>query len=59
MPEVAPLLGMSTSTVRMHLLHVFEKTETSCQHDLVRLVAASMSPLAQTEQYSVRKLGMS
>jgi DNA-binding CsgD family transcriptional regulator len=32
--------------VRTHLRHVFEKTGTNRQADLVKLVAAYMSPLA-------------
>ena len=45
-PEVAPVLGISETTVRTHLQHVFAKTGTSRQADLVALVASYMSPLA-------------
>jgi DNA-binding CsgD family transcriptional regulator/PAS domain-containing protein len=45
-PEVAPVLGVSENTVKTHLQHVFEKTGTSRQADLVKLVAGFMSPLA-------------
>jgi DNA-binding CsgD family transcriptional regulator len=45
-PEVAPVLGLSESTVRSHLQHLFEKTGTDRQADLVKLVAVYMSPLA-------------
>jgi DNA-binding CsgD family transcriptional regulator len=45
-PEVAPVLGISETTVKTHLQHVFEKTGTSRQADLVKLVAGFMSPLA-------------
>lgn len=45
-PEIAPVLGMSEPTVRTHLRHIFEKTGTNRQADLVKLVAAYMSPLA-------------
>jgi len=44
-PEVAPVLGISETTVRTHLQHVFEKTQTKRQADLVKLVASYMSPL--------------
>jgi DNA-binding CsgD family transcriptional regulator len=37
--EVADVLGLSEATVRTHLRHIFEKTETHRQADLVRLVA--------------------
>jgi DNA-binding CsgD family transcriptional regulator len=43
--EVAPVLGISEPTVKTHLQHIFEKTETSRQADLVKLVAGYMSPL--------------
>jgi len=45
-PEVAGILGVSDNTVRTHLQHVFEKTETSRQADLVKLVAGYSSPFA-------------
>ena len=45
-PEVAPVLGISESTVKTHLQHIFAKTGTSRQADLVKLVAGHMSPLA-------------
>jgi DNA-binding NarL/FixJ family response regulator len=45
-PEVAPVLGVSETTVKTHLQHVFEKTGTQRQADLVKLVAGYMSPLA-------------
>jgi DNA-binding CsgD family transcriptional regulator len=45
-PEVAPVLGLSEPTVRSHLQHLFEKTGTDRQADLVKLVAVYMSPLA-------------
>jgi DNA-binding CsgD family transcriptional regulator len=44
-PEVAPVLGISEPTVRTHLQHIFDKTNTSRQADLVKLVAGYMSPL--------------
>jgi DNA-binding CsgD family transcriptional regulator len=43
-PEVAPVLGVSETTVKTHLQHVFEKTDTNRQADLVKLVAGFMSP---------------
>ena len=48
--QVAPVLGISEPTVKTHLQHVFEKTSTSRQADLVKLVAGYMSPLAQARQ---------
>jgi DNA-binding CsgD family transcriptional regulator len=45
-PEVARALGTSETTVKSHLQHVFEKTGTKRQADLVKLVAGFMSPLA-------------
>jgi len=45
-PEVAPVLGISEATVKTHLQRLFEKTTTSRQADLVKLVAGYMSPLA-------------
>jgi DNA-binding CsgD family transcriptional regulator len=44
-PEIAPVLGVSETTVKTHLQHVFEKTGTQRQADLVKLVAGYMSPL--------------
>ncbi len=38
-PEVAPVLGISEQTVKTHLHHVYEKTATRRQADLVKLVA--------------------
>ena len=44
--EVAPVLGVSEATVKTHLQHIFAKTGTGRQADLVKLVAGYMSPLA-------------
>ncbi|MBZ9905308.1 LuxR C-terminal-related transcriptional regulator [Mesorhizobium sp. BR115XR7A] len=38
---VADELGISLTRARTHLQHVFEKTETRRQAELVRLIAAS------------------
>jgi DNA-binding CsgD family transcriptional regulator len=38
-PDVAPVLGISDQTVKTHLHHIYEKTETTRQADLVKLVA--------------------
>ena len=38
-PEVAPVLGISETTVKTHLQRLFAKTATSRQADLVKLVA--------------------
>ena len=44
-PKVAPVLGVSERTVKTHLAHIFAKTGTQRQVDLVKLVAGYMSPL--------------
>jgi DNA-binding CsgD family transcriptional regulator len=44
-PEVAPILGISESTIKTHLQRVFDKTGANRQADLVKLVAGYMSPL--------------
>ncbi len=43
--EIAPALGLSEATVKTHLQHIFAKTGTSRQVDLVKVVAGYMSPL--------------
>jgi DNA-binding CsgD family transcriptional regulator len=45
-PEVASMLGISETTAKTHLQHVFTKTNTNRQADLVKVVAGFMSPLA-------------
>jgi DNA-binding CsgD family transcriptional regulator len=45
-PEVAEVLGVTLATVKTHLHHLFEKTETSRQVELVKLVAGFTNPLA-------------
>ena len=42
---IAEALGISQATVKTHLHHVFQKTGTSRQADLVKLVAAVAGPL--------------
>jgi DNA-binding CsgD family transcriptional regulator/PAS domain-containing protein len=44
-PEVAEVLGIAATTVKTHLGHVFEKTGTNRQADLVKLVAGFSNPL--------------
>jgi len=44
-PEVAEALGVSETTVKTHLRHIFDKTGTSRQAELVKLVACFASPL--------------
>jgi len=44
-PEVARAMGLSETTVKTHLRHVFEKTGTTRQADLVKLVASFANPL--------------
>jgi DNA-binding CsgD family transcriptional regulator len=43
--EVADVLGIREATVKTHLHHLFEKTETHRQVDLVKLVAGFTNPL--------------
>jgi DNA-binding CsgD family transcriptional regulator len=50
-PEVAPALGISETTVKTHLRHVFDKTGVTRQADLVKLVAGFASPLAPTSNF--------
>jgi DNA-binding CsgD family transcriptional regulator len=45
-PKVAAKLGLAEGTVKMHLAHVFGKTGTARQADLVKLVAGYVSPLS-------------
>jgi DNA-binding CsgD family transcriptional regulator/PAS domain-containing protein len=45
-PDIAEALGVSESTVRTHLKRLFEKTSTHRQVDLVKLVAAHVSPFS-------------
>jgi DNA-binding CsgD family transcriptional regulator len=44
-PESAEALGVAQTTVKWHLGHLFQKTGTSRQADLVKLVAGFSSPL--------------
>jgi DNA-binding CsgD family transcriptional regulator len=44
-PDVAASLGVAETTIKTHLGRVFEKTGTSRQADLVKLVAGFSSPL--------------
>jgi len=44
-PDVANILGLSEPTVKAHLRHIFAKTESRRQADLVKLVASYSSPL--------------
>jgi DNA-binding CsgD family transcriptional regulator len=37
--QVAAVLGISEDTVKTHLRHVFAKTDTNRQADLVKLIA--------------------
>jgi DNA-binding CsgD family transcriptional regulator len=44
-PEASQALGVSETTVKTHLRHVFDKTGTKRQSELVKLVAGFASPL--------------
>jgi DNA-binding CsgD family transcriptional regulator len=46
-PEVAEALGVAETTVKFHLKHLFEKTGTGRQADLVKLVAGFANPLTR------------
>jgi DNA-binding CsgD family transcriptional regulator len=43
--ETADALGISEATVKTHLNHIFAKTGTQRQAELVKLVAGHLSPL--------------
>jgi DNA-binding CsgD family transcriptional regulator/PAS domain-containing protein len=43
--DVAARLGLKTSTVKTHLLHIFDKTATKRQADLVRLANSVSLPM--------------
>jgi DNA-binding CsgD family transcriptional regulator len=45
-PEVAVALGVATTTVKTHLGRLFEKTGSTRQADLVKLVAGYSLPVA-------------
>jgi DNA-binding CsgD family transcriptional regulator len=45
-PHVAAALGIADTTVKTHLSRLFEKTGAARQADLVKLVAAYSTPLA-------------
>jgi DNA-binding CsgD family transcriptional regulator len=45
-PETARTLGISQATAKTHLQHVFQKTGTNRQSELVKLVAGAVSPFA-------------
>ncbi len=49
-PEIAPALGISESTVKTHLQRVFAKTGVNRQADLVKLAAGFVSPLAENDR---------
>jgi DNA-binding CsgD family transcriptional regulator len=44
-PDVADVLGLSEGTIKTHLQHLFEKTGTARQADLVKLVAGYANAL--------------
>lgn len=44
-PEVAGVLGLTEPTVKTHLQHIFQKTNTTRQAELVKLTASFVSPL--------------
>jgi DNA-binding CsgD family transcriptional regulator/PAS domain-containing protein len=46
-PAVAEVVGIAEATVKTHLQHLFAKTGTNRQTDLVKLVATHASPLRQ------------
>jgi DNA-binding CsgD family transcriptional regulator len=43
--EAADMLGISETTVRTHLRHIFSKTDTSRQADVLRLLQNSTPPI--------------
>jgi DNA-binding CsgD family transcriptional regulator len=44
--EAADVLGISLNTVKSHLQHIFEKTGTSGQTELMQLLLQSAAPVA-------------
>jgi DNA-binding CsgD family transcriptional regulator len=44
--EAAETLGISETTAKTHLQHLFQKTDTQRQADLVRLVTSALAPAA-------------
>ncbi|MBN9585300.1 MAG: helix-turn-helix transcriptional regulator [Afipia sp.] len=46
-PEAAAAMGIAVTTVKTHLGRLFEKTGTTRQADLVKLVAACTMPLVE------------
>jgi DNA-binding CsgD family transcriptional regulator len=48
--EAADMLGISEPTVRTHLKHIFSKTDTNRQADLVRLLQNSAPPIGTPQQ---------
>jgi DNA-binding CsgD family transcriptional regulator len=44
-PQVAAALGVGEGTIKTHLSHLYEKTGTGRQADLVKLIAGFSSPL--------------
>jgi DNA-binding CsgD family transcriptional regulator len=44
--EVAPVLGISETTVKTHLQRIYDKTGAKRQADLVKLVAGFVGPFA-------------
>jgi DNA-binding CsgD family transcriptional regulator len=46
---IADALGISQATVKTHLHHLFQKTGTKGQLDLVKLVASHATPMAGSE----------
>jgi hypothetical protein len=49
-PAVARILRIAETTVRTHLKHIFQKTKTNRQVDLVKLVATFESPLLDPQK---------
>ena len=47
--ETAALLGIAPSTVKTHLSRVFEKTQTSKQYEIARLVARLTPPISTSQ----------
>lgn len=49
-PEVAPILGVSETTVKAHLRSIYQKTDARRQADLVKLVATYSNPLGPSDR---------
>jgi DNA-binding CsgD family transcriptional regulator/PAS domain-containing protein len=55
--EAADMLGISEPTVRTHLQHIFSKTDTARQADLLRLLHNSTPPIGAPQRAAIHAGG--